>query len=335
MTAVSVVTDDPLAAAGGGRLRAPAVSDGGLEWNAGLRHALALLGRVPDGVLFLSADLPTVVAADVDAMIEACPAQRHRDRPRARRRAPTRSRCGRPARSCRRSARRAAPPCTPRWRGPRASTVGDGRPARAGARPRHARRRHRGARRRGVRRPRRGGPWSRRRAHAELRRDDPARPAVLAVRRAGAAGRAVRLRQRAGRTTRTCCGRTARSSSPPRLRRDRADPARLLRHEPRHARADGQRELPRDAERHVPGAHRARHRPRRLGAAHDRLRPGHGRRVRALDGADPRADERPAGDAERQGDRVRVGRRARPRSRSTWPATGRRCWPSRAARRTA
>ena len=30
-----------------------------------------------------------------------------------------------------------------------------------------------------------------------------------------------------------------------------------------------------------PGRDRARHRPRRLGAAHDRLRPGHGRRVRA------------------------------------------------------
>jgi 2-phospho-L-lactate guanylyltransferase (CobY/MobA/RfbA family) len=56
-------------------LGAPALADGGLEWNAGLRHALELLGPAPDGVLFLAADLPTVVAEDVDAMIEACPAR--------------------------------------------------------------------------------------------------------------------------------------------------------------------------------------------------------------------------------------------------------------------
>ena len=74
MTAVSVVTDDPLARQVAAACGAPAVSDGGLEWNAGLRHALGLLGPMPDGVLFLSADLPTVVADDVDAMIDACPA---------------------------------------------------------------------------------------------------------------------------------------------------------------------------------------------------------------------------------------------------------------------
>jgi 2-phospho-L-lactate guanylyltransferase len=73
MTAVSVVTEDPLAIQVAAAMGAPALSDGGLEWNAGLRHALELLGRAPDGVLFLSADLPTLVAADVDAMIEACP----------------------------------------------------------------------------------------------------------------------------------------------------------------------------------------------------------------------------------------------------------------------
>ncbi len=72
-TAVSVVTDDELAAAVANACGAPSVSDGGLEWNAGLRHALGLLQPAPDGVLFLSADLPTVVAADIDAMIEACP----------------------------------------------------------------------------------------------------------------------------------------------------------------------------------------------------------------------------------------------------------------------
>ena len=73
-TSVSVVTDDPLAAAVANACGAPSVSDGGLEWNAGLRHALDLLRPAPDGVLFLSADLPTLVAADVDAMIAACPA---------------------------------------------------------------------------------------------------------------------------------------------------------------------------------------------------------------------------------------------------------------------
>ncbi len=74
-TAVSVVTDDPLAATVANACGARSVSDGGLEWNAGLRHALGLLRPAPDGVLFLSADLPTIVAADVDAMIEACPAR--------------------------------------------------------------------------------------------------------------------------------------------------------------------------------------------------------------------------------------------------------------------
>jgi 2-phospho-L-lactate/phosphoenolpyruvate guanylyltransferase len=75
MTAVSVVTEDPLAIQVAAALGAPALADGGLEWNAGLRHALELLGPAPDGVLFLSADLPTLVADDIDAMIDACPAR--------------------------------------------------------------------------------------------------------------------------------------------------------------------------------------------------------------------------------------------------------------------
>ncbi len=74
-TAVSVVTDDALAAAVANACGARSVSDGGLEWNAGLRHALGLLRPAPAGVLFLAADLPTVVAADIDAMIDACPAR--------------------------------------------------------------------------------------------------------------------------------------------------------------------------------------------------------------------------------------------------------------------
>jgi 2-phospho-L-lactate guanylyltransferase len=72
-TAVSVVTDDAMAAAVANACGAPPVSDGGLEWNAGLQHALARLRPAPDGVLFLSADLPTLVAADIDAIIAACP----------------------------------------------------------------------------------------------------------------------------------------------------------------------------------------------------------------------------------------------------------------------
>ncbi|MDX6377642.1 MAG: 2-phospho-L-lactate/phosphoenolpyruvate guanylyltransferase [Gaiellaceae bacterium] len=72
-TAVTVVTDDRLASQVARAYGAGSVSDGGLPWNAGLQHALGLLGPGPDGVLFLSADLPTIVADDVDAMIAACP----------------------------------------------------------------------------------------------------------------------------------------------------------------------------------------------------------------------------------------------------------------------
>ncbi len=75
-TAVSVVTDDPLAAAVGERLRGAVRvrRRAGVERRAcGTRWAW--LRPAPDGVLFLSADLPTLVAADIDAMIEACPAQ--------------------------------------------------------------------------------------------------------------------------------------------------------------------------------------------------------------------------------------------------------------------
>lgn len=72
-TAVSVVTDDRLARQVARACGAGSVSDGGLAWNAGLQHALSLVDPGPDGVLFLSADLPIVVAADVDAMIAACP----------------------------------------------------------------------------------------------------------------------------------------------------------------------------------------------------------------------------------------------------------------------
>lgn len=72
-TGVDVVTSDPLAAEVARAAGAGVVSDGGLAWNPGLEHAVALLDPVPAGVLFLSADLPAVTSADVDAMIAACP----------------------------------------------------------------------------------------------------------------------------------------------------------------------------------------------------------------------------------------------------------------------
>jgi 2-phospho-L-lactate guanylyltransferase len=71
--AVGVVTDDPAAAEAAREAGADVLSDGGLAWNEGLVHALALLREPPAGVLFLSADLPTVSTADVEAMIAACP----------------------------------------------------------------------------------------------------------------------------------------------------------------------------------------------------------------------------------------------------------------------
>ena len=72
-SAVAVVTDDPAAAATAREAGAGVLSDGGLPWNEGLVHALGLLSGAPSGVLFLSADLPTVSTDDVEAMIASCP----------------------------------------------------------------------------------------------------------------------------------------------------------------------------------------------------------------------------------------------------------------------
>jgi len=72
-SAVAVVTDDPVAAATAREAGAGVLSDGGLPWNEGLVHALGLLADAPSGVLFLSADLPTVATDDVEAMIASCP----------------------------------------------------------------------------------------------------------------------------------------------------------------------------------------------------------------------------------------------------------------------
>jgi len=72
-TAVAVVTDDPVAAEAARAAGADVVSDGGLPWNEGLVHALALLPELPPAVLFLSADLPTLSTDDVEAMIATCP----------------------------------------------------------------------------------------------------------------------------------------------------------------------------------------------------------------------------------------------------------------------
>ena len=69
VTAIAVATSEAVVLpAGVARL-----SDGGLLWNEGLVHALAQVAPAPDGVLFLAADLPTVLPADIDALIAACP----------------------------------------------------------------------------------------------------------------------------------------------------------------------------------------------------------------------------------------------------------------------
>ena len=104
-TAVSVVTDDPLAAAGGRGLRGAArLRTAGWSGTPGCATRWGCCGPVPEGVLFLSADLPTLVAGRLDAMIEACPARgiaigRAHDAGHQRARAAAAA-----ARSCRRSA---------------------------------------------------------------------------------------------------------------------------------------------------------------------------------------------------------------------------------------
>ncbi len=69
--AVWVVTSE----AGADGLGAPTLSDGGLPWNEGLAHAIALLDPRPDAVAIVAGDLPLLVPADVQALIDAIPAR--------------------------------------------------------------------------------------------------------------------------------------------------------------------------------------------------------------------------------------------------------------------
>lgn len=68
VAAVTVVSAEPLAAGRG----VPVWDDRGLPWNDALLEATRALVR-EETVVFLSADIPLVVAADVDALLEATP----------------------------------------------------------------------------------------------------------------------------------------------------------------------------------------------------------------------------------------------------------------------
>ncbi len=73
VTALAVVTSDGTAAEVAKGQGVAVIDDAGLPWNEGLLTALARVPSAPAGVLFLSADLPALTAADVTAMIAACP----------------------------------------------------------------------------------------------------------------------------------------------------------------------------------------------------------------------------------------------------------------------
>jgi 2-phospho-L-lactate guanylyltransferase len=64
---VALATSEPAAHQLGEELDVDVISDAGLEWNAGLVHALATVSPEPDGVLFLAGDLPLLTAADLRA----------------------------------------------------------------------------------------------------------------------------------------------------------------------------------------------------------------------------------------------------------------------------
>jgi len=68
--AVSIVSSEPLAAGRG----VPVWDDRGLRWNEALLEATRAL-VTEDTVVFLSADIPLVTAADVEALLGATPAR--------------------------------------------------------------------------------------------------------------------------------------------------------------------------------------------------------------------------------------------------------------------
>ena len=70
---VALATSEPTARELAAVLGVDLVSDGSLDWNEGLLHALRSIRPLPASVLYLSADLPLVTAADVLHLIDAAP----------------------------------------------------------------------------------------------------------------------------------------------------------------------------------------------------------------------------------------------------------------------
>jgi 2-phospho-L-lactate guanylyltransferase len=70
---VALATSEPSAPELAAALGVGVLSDAGLDWNEGLVHALRSVRPVPAAVLFLSADLPLVSAADVRGLVAAAP----------------------------------------------------------------------------------------------------------------------------------------------------------------------------------------------------------------------------------------------------------------------
>jgi 2-phospho-L-lactate guanylyltransferase len=73
VSAVSCVTSDEAAAEVAVQLGARVISDGGLPWNEGLRHALRQIAPRPPAVAFVAADLPCIGPDDIDALAAALP----------------------------------------------------------------------------------------------------------------------------------------------------------------------------------------------------------------------------------------------------------------------
>ena len=72
---VALATSEPTAAALAAQLGVAVLSDGDLNWNDGLVHALSSLITPPDAVLYLAGDLPLVTAAELRQFVAAAPAR--------------------------------------------------------------------------------------------------------------------------------------------------------------------------------------------------------------------------------------------------------------------
>ncbi|MGN6377682.1 MAG: 2-phospho-L-lactate guanylyltransferase [Gaiellales bacterium] len=70
---VALATSEPNAGLLAERLGVDVLSDGGLPWNDGLRHALRAASPGPRGVLYLSADLPLATSAEITRLVHGQP----------------------------------------------------------------------------------------------------------------------------------------------------------------------------------------------------------------------------------------------------------------------